>query len=147
MAERKFEIGDTVVVTGDTAWRDHEFDPGTVGDVTYVYSDGDYEVCSGDLTWIVGGDDLEPCRLSSHYTVKEDGGIIQNVDMVNHPPHYRAHPKGIECIDVIEDNPFVNLAQSQKYVWRVSWGGKGDDIEDLEKAVWYLNREIARRKK
>lgn len=147
MAERKFEIGDKVVVTGDTAGRDHEFDPGTVGDVTYVYSDGDCEVRSGDLTWIVGGDDLEPCRLSSHYTVKEDGGIIQNVDMVNHPPHYRGHPKGIECIDVIEDNPFVNLAQSQKYVWRVSWGGKGDDIEDLQKAVWYLNREIARRMK
>lgn len=147
MAERKFEMGDKVVVTGDTAERDHEFDPGTVGEVTYAYEDGDCEVRNVGARWIVGGDDLEPCRLSSLDTVKEDGDIVQNVDMVNHPPHYRGHPKGIECIDVIEDNPFVNLAQSQKYVWRVSWGGKGDDIEDLEKAVWYLNREIARRKK
>ena len=147
MAERKFEIGDKVVVTGDTAEAGHGFDAGTVGEVTYIYGGGGYEVRNAGTSWIVDPQDLEPYRLSSLDTVKEDGDIIQNVDMVNHPPHYRGHPKGIECIDVIEDNPFVNLAQSQKYVWRVSWGGKGDDIEDLEKAVWYLNREIARRKK
>ena len=67
-------------------------------------------------------------------------------DMVNHPPHYTAHPKGIECIDVIEDNPFYNLAAAMKYLWRVSWGGKFDDLEDLEKAVWYVQREITRRR-
>lgn len=66
-------------------------------------------------------------------------------DMVNHPPHYTAHPKGIECIDVIEDNPFLNLGNAMKYIWRVSWGSKGRDIEDLEKAVWYVQREIKRR--
>lgn len=67
-------------------------------------------------------------------------------DMVNHPPHYNGHPKGIEAIDVIEDNPYPNLGNVLKYVWRVSWGSKGRDIEDLEKAEWYLRREIQRRK-
>ena len=66
-------------------------------------------------------------------------------DMVNHPPHYNAHPKGIECIDVIEDCGSPLLANVIKYLWRVSWGSKGRDLEDLKKARWYLDREIARR--
>lgn len=68
-----------------------------------------------------------------------------NDDMVNHPKHYVSHPKRIECIDVIEDNPFVNLASAMKYLWRVSWGSKGRDIEDMKKAIWFINREIYRR--
>lgn len=68
-------------------------------------------------------------------------------DLVNHPPHYQGHPKGIECIDVIEDMPYPNLANVIKYAWRVAFGGKWDDIEDLKKIVWYANREIERRSK
>jgi hypothetical protein len=69
------------------------------------------------------------------------------VDMVNHPPHYNGHPKGFEAIDIIEDNPFLNLGNAMKYLWRVSWGSKGRDIEDMQKAIWYIQREIARRLK
>ena len=67
-------------------------------------------------------------------------------DYVNHPTHYTSHPKGIECIDVIEECPYPNLANVMRYTWRVSWGGKWDDTEDLEKAAWYIDREIGRRK-
>lgn len=67
------------------------------------------------------------------------------VNMVEHPPHYTGHPKGIECIDVVEDNPFYNLGQAIRYIWRVSWGSKWDDIEDLRKARWYIDREIQKR--
>lgn len=70
-----------------------------------------------------------------------------SMDMVNHPPHYNQHPKNIECIDVIEDNPYPNLANAMRYLWRVSWGGKWDSDEDLNKAVWYIQREISRREK
>lgn len=73
--------------------------------------------------------------------------VVPAPDMVNHPPHYNGHPKGIECIDVIEDNPFLNLGTAMKYLWRVSWGSKGRDEEDLEKAVWFIKRELSRRKK
>lgn len=66
-------------------------------------------------------------------------------DPVNHPIHYTGHPAGIECIDVIEANTFYNLAAAMKYIWRVSWGSKDDDIQDLEKAAWYIRREIDRR--
>lgn len=63
-------------------------------------------------------------------------------DMVNHPPHYTAHPAGIECIDVIEHLPFLR-GTAIKYLWCAGQkGGEGKTIEDLRKAIWYIEREI-----
>ena len=64
-------------------------------------------------------------------------------DMVNKPPHYRNHPSGVECITITEHFNF-NVGNAIKYLWRCD--EKGSDIQDLEKAAWYVNREIARRK-
>lgn len=64
-------------------------------------------------------------------------------DPVNHPEHYTSHPSGIECIQITEHMGF-NLGNATKYVWRADL--KGDAIENLEKAVWYIQREIERRK-
>lgn len=61
---------------------------------------------------------------------------------VNHPPHYTAHPSGVECIQITEHMGFC-LGNAIKYIWRADL--KGDAIEDLRKARWYLDREIARR--
>lgn len=63
-------------------------------------------------------------------------------DMVNHPPHYTAHPSGVECIDIAEHYGF-SIGNAIKYLWRA--GLKGNEVEDLKKAVWYINREIERR--
>lgn len=63
-------------------------------------------------------------------------------DVVNHPPHYTAHPSGIECIQIVEHMGF-NLGNAIKYVWRADL--KHDAIEDLRKAAWYIEREIERR--
>lgn len=63
-------------------------------------------------------------------------------DLVNHPPHYTAHPSGVECIQVTEHMNFC-LGNAVKYIWRADL--KNDAIEDLKKAVWYVNREIERR--
>ena len=63
-------------------------------------------------------------------------------DLVNHPPHYNDHPSGIECIQIAEHMNFC-LGNALKYIWRADL--KGNAIEDLEKARWYLDREIARR--
>lgn len=62
-------------------------------------------------------------------------------DLVNHPPHYTNHPSGIEAIEVTRHMNF-NLGNAMKYIWRA--GLKGDGIQDLKKAVFYLNDEIAR---
>ena len=64
-------------------------------------------------------------------------------DMVNHPPHYTSHPSGVECIQITEHMGFC-LGNAVKYLWRADL--KGDAIEDLEKAQFYIGREIARRK-
>jgi Fe-S-cluster containining protein len=62
-------------------------------------------------------------------------------DNVNHPKHYTSHPSGVECIEITEHMNF-NLGNAMKYVWRASL--KGNEVEDLKKAIWYLEREIAR---
>lgn len=64
-------------------------------------------------------------------------------DMVNHPPHYTSHPSGVECIQITEHMGF-NLGNALKYLWRADL--KHDAIEDLEKAVWYINRELTKRR-
>ena len=63
-------------------------------------------------------------------------------DTVNHPKHYNAHPSGVECITVVEHMGF-NLGNAIKYIWRAD--EKGNAIEDLEKARWYVEREITKR--
>ena len=62
-------------------------------------------------------------------------------DPVDHPKHYCQNPSGVECIDVVEHMPF-NIGNAIKYLWRA--GHKGDTIEDLRKARWYVDREIIR---
>jgi hypothetical protein len=64
-------------------------------------------------------------------------------DNVNHPKHYNSHPAGIECIDVVEHLPF-NVGNAIKYLWRAD---HKNGIEDLRKAAWYVQREIARLEK
>lgn len=63
-------------------------------------------------------------------------------DIVNHPPHYTKHPSGVECIQITEHMGF-NLGNAFKYIWRCDL--KKDAIEDLKKAAWYIEREIAKR--
>jgi hypothetical protein len=61
-------------------------------------------------------------------------------DMVNHPPHYKAG--GIETIDFIEAKKLgYNLGNVVKYVSRADL--KGNKLEDLQKAKWYLDRAIS----
>lgn len=61
-------------------------------------------------------------------------------DPVN-PPHYKVNASGVECIVVVEHLSFC-LGNAVKYLWRA--GQKGDLVEDLGKARWYVEREIAR---
>lgn len=70
-------------------------------------------------------------------------------NQVNHPKHYTSDPSGIECIDVTRHRNF-NIGNAIKYLWRA--GLKEDkerklidkQVEDLNKAVWYLVDEIHR---
>lgn len=66
-------------------------------------------------------------------------------DPVNHPSHYTAY-NGLEVIDFTEQMNF-NRGNAVKYVARAGLKNPETEIEDLEKAVWYLQREISRLKK
>lgn len=63
--------------------------------------------------------------------------------IVDHPPHYTAHPSGVECIQITEHFGFLR-GNAIKYLWRA--GSKGDtlnEIQDLLKARWYIDRELS----
>ena len=65
-------------------------------------------------------------------------------ETVNHPNHYLAN-SGIEVIDAIEAwNLNFSRGNAIKYIARAGIKNPDKEIEDLEKAVWYINREIER---
>jgi len=68
---------------------------------------------------------------------------MSDSDAVN-PSHYKWLPSGVEVIDVTEWLPF-NLGNVVKYCLRSDH--KHNALEDLRKAQWYLEREIARRQR
>lgn len=66
-------------------------------------------------------------------------------DPINHPKHYGGENNPYEAIKVIEAWELgFNLGNAVKYISRA--GKKGSRKEDLEKAAWYLNREIQNEK-
>jgi hypothetical protein len=66
-------------------------------------------------------------------------------DLINHPPHYTAHPSGVECIQITEHMGF-NVGNAVKYLWRAGLKSAAP-LEDMRKARWYIDREIARRER
>ncbi len=68
----------------------------------------------------------------------------EETEAVNHPKHYNSHKSGIEAIKLCEHHNFCT-GNALKYILRA--GLKGDYVEDLQKSIWYLNREIERFKK
>lgn len=75
------------------------------------------------------------------YEVVSYQNFISESDPVNHPAHYTTGK--IEVIDFIEDQQLgFHLANAMKYICRSAH--KGTEKQDLEKAVWYLQRKISK---
>jgi len=85
-----------------------------------------------------GGEQMKTVRTNSYGRAQQAGC---RPDPVN-PPHYKSHPSGVECYQIAEWWPF-HLGNALRYLWRVD--GKGDPVENLRKATWHLEKEIARR--
>tara|TARA_Y100000310_G_scaffold85956_1_gene82774 strand:- start:770 stop:982 length:213 start_codon:yes stop_codon:yes gene_type:complete len=65
---------------------------------------------------------------------------------VNHPKHY--NHGNIEAIDVIEDWSLdFHLGNAVKYICRAGKKNLSTDVEDLEKALWYIERKVKLLKK
>lgn len=67
------------------------------------------------------------------------GEITSKHDTINHPKHFTNHPSGIECIEIARHMNF-NLGNALKYIWRCEL--KNNKVEDLKKAIFYINDEI-----
>ena len=137
----KYEEGKTYTLTGDEPW----FGQNSV--TLSNWHGSEYFPAEVTVLEIDDEGDVWFLDKSTGYVYVVDSSANTESEMVNHPAHYNSHPKNIEAIDVIEDNPFVNLGNAMKYLWCVSGGSKGHDDEDLAKAVWYIERERSRRAK
>jgi len=90
--------------------------------------------------------DLKPTKLFVQPQYKDAAmKLLAATDLVNHPPHYKAG--GIETIDFIEAKDLnYRLGNVIKYVSRAGKKDGADPVQDLEKALFYLKREIETRK-
>lgn len=101
-----------------------------------------------DRVEIAGGDyTIMHCDILEHWKQQAESGFSPiaakpDNDPVNHPSHYTNHPSGVQCIDITKHMGFC-LGNAMKYIWRADL--KEDAIEDLQKAVFYLNKEIETR--
>jgi len=64
-------------------------------------------------------------------------------DVINHPKHYVSDPSGVECIQITEHRNFT-IGNAIKYLWRAGLKDGSSNVQDLKKAIWYINREIDR---
>jgi hypothetical protein len=62
-------------------------------------------------------------------------------DPVSHPSHYTSSESGVECIEITQHQAFC-VGNAVKYVWRAGEKDKAKHVEDLQKAIWYLDRQI-----
>ena len=100
--------------------------------------------CFGNDKWVRRDLYIRDASMTLGEAIKEWVDVKEENDVVNKPKHYTEHPSGIECIQVTEHMGF-NLGNAIKYIWRCDL--KKDAIEDLKKAKWYIEREIAKRDK
>lgn len=78
-------------------------------------------------------------RLEDPYGARRVWKAIHEREMVNHPDHYQGNR--FEVIDIIEDYELgFNLGNAIKYILRSD--KKGNKNQDLQKALWYIQREI-----
>lgn len=63
------------------------------------------------------------------------------VDQVNHPAHYTSDPSGVEAIQITRHRNF-NIGNAIKYLWRAGIKNEETHIEDLKKAIFYIQDEI-----
>jgi RecJ-like exonuclease len=107
-------------------------------------------ICKGEGKIKVDGQENNTCKICGGAIVDDNVSRLCLCDMdkkddkVNHPKHYTFGT--IEVIDVIEDWQLgFHEGNCIKYIARAKH--KGNELVDLKKAQWYLNRKIEQLKK
>ena len=126
---------------------DDLIEAGVIGEEEYL--DEDFEDDYSEYEFGDVEDDEEEYCFSKELERVLNGEFTSNInfdgnnkeEMVNHPKHYNSDLSGVECIEVARYRNF-NVGSALKYLWRCGLKNGNSDIQDLEKAVWYLNDEI-----
>jgi hypothetical protein len=82
-------------------------------------------------------------RKPSNYLSTDEKVWTKMTDMVNHPKHYTSDPSGVECIQIVRHRNY-NIGNAIKYLWRAGLKNEDKHVEDLKKAVFYIQDEIKR---
>lgn len=105
-------------------------------DITYIYQ-GDFD------GWRITDRDCYNFILTKGKIVwkreKPKGLSAKNESTVNHPKHYTSDECGVEAIEITSLLPAC-VSNATKYIWRV--GKKDSSLQELEKALWYINYSI-----
>lgn len=123
--KHKYTVGDVVQITD-------YFEPMQIINVLYNDTDGD-DYCAVELSV---ANNYTPNDFW-HFPESDIIGLYEPNDPIN-PNHYKTN-NGIECIDIAQHFIYT-MGNAIKYIWRA--GLKDDLIQDLNKAIWYLNKAI-----
>lgn len=128
---------------------DDLIEAGLIGEDSDDYTDEDYSEYEFGS---VEDDEEEYCFSKELDKILNGGFVIDNKpasnakeDLVNNPSHYNSDPSGVKCIEITRHRN-NNIGNTFKYLWRNGLKDGNSDIQDLEKAAWYLNDEIQRLK-
>ena len=100
-------------------------------DDLYYLKDNDI---TSDGSYFISHRNVDNCEIIAMRPVKK-----LKDDPVSNPSHYTKHSSGIECIEVTKHHSFC-IGNAIKYIWRHE--DKGKKVEDLKKAIWYLETQI-----
>lgn len=122
---------------------------GVMSDGSIVYYKGEFYKSEIDecITDRNGDDKHFWGSVDNEYFKRIDNNMEQKEDKVNHPSHYCSHPSGVECIDIARYYCF-SIGNVFKYIWRAGlkiekgMNDKEKEIQDLKKAIFYLNDRI-----
>lgn len=154
----KFEVGDRVVVVEDTTgagyWTGRRGVIEAIRDLSNlpnrVLFDDQGEAAFRpeelELEGVYDALSASPAEQSSSASpLSDDPEVDTSDDIVNHPSHYAdGWSNGAEVIDITEHLNF-NRGNAVKYLSRAGKkGGPEKELEDLQKALWYVTREVLR---
>lgn len=144
-----FKVGDKVtVLANDIGWK--------VGDTGVVTSTSHYvqvrfpertfdeSFLPRELELLAQLAEWEVALLKYESKVVGDFSGAKTEDVVNSPSHYTQYP--VEVIELTRHMSF-NRGNAVKYVARAGFKDKSKEVEDLKKARWYLDDEIAQLEK
>lgn len=140
MTELKFKVGDRVRLS-NASLTNLNGRSGSVIKTSTVNNSYDYfiKLDFNNMEYWVFENELQ----------REDAINEPTEDVVNHPTHYTSDPSGVECIQITRHRNF-NVGNAIKYLWRAGLkvmlgeDAKKKQIEDLKKAIFYINDEIER---